>query len=153
MDEQAGTRGTRGDLRQDPVEGEDAAVELAAEDHLQHEERRGQLPWDDDLLRAQLVERQLLLRDHDRPVAGAHARAVREQEIAVLDERIRRERDRGHLEAALERPLVERLDVLAHRLEVEAARVDGARREAPEHEGVVGVRAEAETNEHRAAGP
>ena len=59
----------------------------------------------------QLVPAQLLVRDHDRAVAGAHARAVRQQQVAVLHERPRGGRERGHLEPSLLRPLVQRLDV------------------------------------------
>ena len=58
------------------------------------------------------------------------------------------QRQRGHLEPALERPLVQRLDVREHVLELEAARVDPSRGEAPEHERVVGIRAMPEADQH-----
>ena len=74
---------------------------------------------------------------------------MRQQRVAVLHERIRVQRDRGHLEPAAERPLVQRLDVLQHLLELEAARVDRAGRDRPEHERVVGIGAVAEANQHR----
>ena len=60
------------------------------------------------------------------------------------------ERDRGDLEPALEGPLVQRLDVPQHVLELEAARVDAPFREGPEHEGVIRVGAVAEVDEHGA---
>jgi len=78
-------------------------------------------------------------RDDDRPIARAHRRAVRQQHVLLLHERVRGERDRGHLEPPLERPLVQRLDVAQDVLELELARVDLARGEAPEHERVVRV--------------
>ena len=73
---------------------------------------------------AQLVERQRLARDDDRPVAGADAGAVRQQGVVLLHERVRGERERGHLEPAGPRPLVERLDVGEDLLELVATRVD-----------------------------
>ena len=117
-------------------------------------EERGRHPaGHGDLDAAEIVFGQRLARDDDRPVAGAHARPVREQDVPVLDERVRVERDRRHLEPALERPLVQRLDVLQDVLELEAARIDLARGERPEHECVVGIRAVAEPDLHRSASP
>ena len=49
---------------------------------------------------------------------------MRQQHVAVGDVRVRAERDRGHLEPALDRPLVQRLDVGDDLLELEPARVD-----------------------------
>ena len=126
--------------------------DIGAERQLQDEERRRELPRDHDLRRAQLVEREQLARDDDRPVARADARAVRQQQVAVLHERICRRRHRRHFEPPLERELVQRLDVVDHRLELVAASVDGSRGEPPEHERVVGIRAEAHPDQH-AAGP
>jgi len=85
-------------------------------------------PGDDDLGLAQLVECQRFLRDDDRPVAGTDRRAVREQRVPLVHERVGRERHRRHLEPPLERPLVQRLDVVDRRLELEALRVDRSRR-------------------------
>ena len=126
--------------------------ELAAEHELQHEERGRQPPGDDDLRLAQLVERQPLLRDDDRAVAGADRRAVREQRVALVHERVGRERHRRHLEPPVERPLVQRLDVLDHGLELEALRVDRSRREPPEHERIVWIGAEADADQHGGGG-
>ena len=75
---------------------------------------------------------------------------MRQQHVALLHERVGGERDRGDLELALERPVVERLDVLQDVLELEAARVDLAGGEGPEHERVVGVGAVAEVDQHGA---
>jgi hypothetical protein len=66
---------------------------------------------------------------------------VREDHVLVLDERVRVQRDRRDLEAALQSPLVQGLDALEHVLELEAASVDAAGRKSPEHERVVRVRA------------
>ena len=126
------------------------AVREVAERQPERQERRGHSAGDDDLGRPQLLERERLARHEDRPVAGADARAVRQQRVPVLDERVRVERDRGHLEPALERPLVQRLDVLQHLLEAESARVDRTGRNRPEHEGVVGIGAVTELDQHLA---
>ena len=65
------------------------------------------------------------------PVPRAHARPVRKDDVPLLHERIRVQRDRRHLEPALERPLVQGLDVSEDVLELEPARVDLAPRRAP----------------------
>ena len=88
--------------------------------------------------------------DDDRPVARPDARAVRQQRVVVLHERIRGERHRRHLEPSRARPLVERLDVGEHLLALEAAGVDAAFGERPEHEGVVGVGAVSYADPHEA---
>ena len=121
-----------------------------AECEAEGQERRRRPSGDDDLELAQLVERQRLAGDDDRPVAVADARAVRQQRVPVLHERVRVQRDRSHLELRLQRPLVQRLDVLQHLLELEAACVDRAGRDRPEHERVVRVGAMAEPDQHRA---
>ena len=149
VDEQARVRLPRRDLVHDLVERNLPEREVP-ELQLQRQERRRHAPGHGDLDPAQVILAQLLARDDDRPVAGAHARAVRKQDVLVLHVRVRVERDRGHLEPALERPLVQRLDVLQHVLELEPARVDLARGEAPEHERVVRVGAMAEADEHDA---
>ena len=87
-----------------------------------------------------------LPRDDDRPVARADARAVREQRVVLLHERIGGERDRGHLEAPRARPLVQRLDVAEDLLELVTAGVDEIRRERPVHERVVGIGAVADAD-------
>ena len=74
---------------------------------------------------------------------------MREQHVALLDERVGVKRDRGHLEPAFERPLVQRLDVAEHVLELEAARVHRPVGQGPEHERVVGVGAVAEADQHK----
>ena len=143
VDEQPGLGLARGDLVHDLVERHLARGKVT-DRKPQREERGRHAARNGDLDPPQVVVGQRLARDDDRPVAGAHARAVREQDVAILDERVRVQRDRRHLEPALERPLVQRLDVLQDVLELEAARIDLARGEAPEHEGVVGIRAVAE---------
>jgi hypothetical protein len=66
----------------------------------------------------------------------------------MLHQRIRGERERRYLEPALERPLVQDLNVLWHELELEAARVDRAGRQRPDHEGVVRIGGMSESNLH-----
>jgi hypothetical protein len=147
VDEQARGRGARRHLVEDPVEGHLAVAEVA-EVHAQDEEGRRHPAGDSDLDVAQLLPRERLLRHDDRAVAGAHARAVRQQDVLVLDERVRVERQRRDLEPSVERPEVQRLDVLQDVLELEVAGVDLPRRERPEHERVVGIRAVSEPDQH-----
>ena len=125
---------------------------VVAERELEDEERRRQLAGDDDLGLPELVEGQALARHDDRAVAGADRGAVRQERIALVHERVRRERHRRHLETAFERPFVQRLDVLDDRLELEALRIDGPGGEPPEHEGVVGIGAETDADHHAAGG-
>ena len=61
---------------------------------------------------------------------------MRQQRVALGDARVGAHRDRRHFEPA-GRPLVQRLDIRHDLLELEPARVDAARVERPEHEGVV----------------
>jgi hypothetical protein len=60
------------------------------------------------------------------------------------------EGDCRRFELAIERPLVQRLDVAQNVLELESTRVDLVRRERPEHERVVGIRAVSEPDQHAA---
>jgi hypothetical protein len=152
VDEHAGLCAPCRDLLLDDVERQHAVCELAAERHLQHEEGRRQRPRHHDLRLAQLVERQRLARDHDRPVPVADRRSVRQERVPLVHERIRRKGHCRHLEPSLQGPFVQGLDVLDHGLEVEALRIDGSRRQAPEHEGVVGICAEADADEHGGGG-
>ena len=122
-----------------------------AEHEAESEERGRQRAGDDDLAPGEVVDVDRLARDEDRPVARADRGAVRKQGVVVLDERVRGERDRGHLEARGARPLIQRLDVREHLLEAESARVDEIRRQRPVHERVVGVGAVADTDVHEAA--
>src|SRR5579884_178402 len=62
------------------------------------------------------------------------------------------DRQRGHLEAPLGRPLVQRLDVTQNVLEAEAAGVDLALRERVEHERVIRVRTMSKANQYRLYG-
>ncbi len=140
MDEEARLGASRGDLVRNLVEGKLAEAEVV-EHEPEREERRRHRSRDDDLELAQLGERQRPAGDDDRPVARPDARAVREERVVLLHEWIRRERDRGHLEPRRTGPLVQRLDVAEHLLELVAARVDEVRRQRPVHERVVGVRA------------
>ena len=64
---------------------------------------------------------------------------MREERVAIGEMRVRVDRDRGHLELALERAAVERLDVLQLVHVVEVAGVDLPLGERVEHERVVGV--------------
>jgi Mn-dependent DtxR family transcriptional regulator len=58
--------------------------------------------------------------------------------------------DRRRLELALDCPLVQRLDVAQHVLELEAARVDPLRGQRPEHERVVWIGAVSKPDQHAA---
>src|SRR5439155_17373275 len=96
---------------------------------------------------AQCLPLERLARDDDRAVAGAHARAVREQHVMVLHEGICVQREGSYFEPSLERPLVERLDVAQDVLELEAAGVDRAFGQGPEHERVVRIGTVAEADQ------
>ena len=125
MDDEADVRVARLHLVEDLVERHLAVAEVA-DRHAQDEERRRHATGDGDLEVGQVVQRERLSRHDDRAVAGAHARAVRQQHVPVLDERVRVQRDGGRLQPPLERPLVQRLDVAQDVLELEAARFDAA---------------------------
>ena len=148
VDEQAGLRVARLHGVEDAVERQSSVRKPAAECHPEHEERGRQTPRHCDLDVAELVERQVSARDDDRSVAGADRRTVGQQRVAVLHERIRGERQRGHLELPFERPFVQHLDVFRHELELEFPRVDASRHEAPGHERVVGVCGMADADAH-----
>ena len=148
MNQQPRVGAARANLVEDLVERQRAVPELLAEIEPQRQEGRRPCSGNDDLRVQQLVARQRARPHDDRSVAGAHRRAVRQDRVEVLHERIRRERHRCRLETPLERPLAERLDVIEDMLEFEAARVDRTRGERPEHEGVVGVRTMAEADQH-----
>ncbi len=115
------------------------AVFEGVQDEPECEERGRHRPRHDDLELPELVERLRLSRNDDRPVAGADARTVWEERVVLLNERIRGKRDRGDLETAGARPLVQRLDVAQDLLELVTAGVDEIRRERPVHERVVGI--------------
>ena len=87
------------------------------------------------------VRSAVLPRDDDRAVVVAHARAVRQQRVLVREVRVGVERHGGDLVLALERRAVQRLDVRQHLVDLDAAGVDVAARQAVEHERVVRIRA------------
>ena len=78
-------------------------------------------------------------RDDDRPVAVAEGRAVRKEEVAVGQARVRVEGDGGDGELSRHRAAVQRLDVGELVREREALGVDAPLGERVEHERVVGV--------------
>ena len=124
------------------------AVGEVAEHEPERQEGGRHRARDDDLLAAEVVHGRGLAGDDDRAVAGADARAVGEQRVVLLHERVGGERDRRHLEARGARPLIERLDVRQNLLERESARIDEIRRQRPEHEGVIGIGTVADANLH-----
>jgi hypothetical protein len=148
VDEQARVGSAGRHLAEDPVERERAIREAAAERHSEDEKCRREPSGDGDLDLTELVERQRLARDDDRAVPGTDRSAVRKQRVASLDERVRRERKRRHLELPVERPFVQHLDVLGEELEPEAARRELPGSERPDHEGVVRVRGMADPDQH-----
>jgi hypothetical protein len=148
VDQQARVCTSGLDLVEDAVERERAVREVATEHHAKHAERCRQPARDDDLAFAELRERQRLACNDDRPVARPDRRTVRQQVVAVLHERVRRERERGDFEPSVERPLVEHLDVLRHELELEPACVDVPCCQAPDHERVVGVGGMPDPDQH-----
>ena len=137
------------DLVHDLVERHLAEAEVPFQVEAEGEERRGHPARDGDLDVGQVGLLERVPGDDDRAVARAHARPVRKDHVTVLHERVRVQRDRRHLEPALERPLVQGLDALEHVLELEAAPVHAAGCETPEHERIVGVRAMSKANAQR----
>ena len=79
------------------------------------------------------------LRDDDRAVVVAHAGAVRQQRVLVGEVRVGVKRDGGDFVRAVERGAIQRLDVGQHLLDDEPAGIDGAARQAEEHERIVGI--------------
>ena len=80
-----------------------------------------------------------LLRDENRAVAIAHARAVRQQRVAILQMRIGVKGHGGDFVLAIKRGAVERLDVGQYLVDVDAVDLHGAARQPVEHERVIGV--------------
>ena len=148
VDEETGLRPAGGDLVQYAVEGEVARAHVA-ECKLEHVRGRGQRAGSHDLERTEIVERELLARDDDRPVAIAERGAVRQQHVPVGDGGIGARRERSHLQPALERPFVERLDIGRDRLQLQAARVHLPSGERPDHERVVWIGAVSNADRHR----
>src|SRR5262249_62244059 len=85
--EQPRLRPTRGDLLRDLREGELAVGEVA-EDEAKREEGGGVRPGHDDLRSRKLLAGDRLPRDDDRAVPRADARAVRQERVVLLHERI-----------------------------------------------------------------
>jgi len=146
VDEKPGVRAARGDLVGDRVEGQLAHLYLGAENEPQDEVGRREPTGNDDLELAQLIELETLPGDEQRSVAESERRAVGEQDVAVGNRRVGPERDRTHLERPSSAKAVERLDVGHYLLELEAAQIDASGLDSPEHEGVVGIRAVADTD-------
>ena len=147
MDEEPGLGGAGLHLVHDSVEGRLPVAEVA-DSHAQDEEGGRHPPWHGDLDLRETLERHGVAGDHERTVAGAHAGAMGEEDVRVLHEGVGVEGEGGHLQAPLQRPLVESLDVAEDVLELEAARVHAPAGKRPEHEGVVGVGAVTESDSH-----
>ena len=90
--------------------------------------------------------------DEARAVPVAERGAVRQQGVAIGDVGVGMDRDRGDLELAAARALVQRLDVLKFVNVGEAFRVNPPVGERPEHEGIVRIRAVGDVNRGH-AGP
>ena len=79
--------------------------------------------------------------DDHRAVLVAHAAPGRQQRVLVEQVRVGVDADGRDFEFALQRPAIERLDVLQFVDELQVARGDLVVRQGVEHEGVVRVRA------------
>ena len=77
--------------------------------------------------------------DNDRPVSIAHARPARQQRIIPGHVRIRVNRDRGNMQLAALRPLIERLNVCQAMVEPITPQIDLILRHRIEHERVIGI--------------
>ena len=78
--------------------------------------------------------------DNDRPVSIAHARPARQQRVLVGDVRIRVNGDRGNVELAASRPLVQRLNVFQSMFEPITTKIDFFLRHCIKHERVIRIR-------------
>ena len=85
--------------------------------------------------------------DQHRTVAVAHRSPRAEQCVAIVEVRVRVDRNRGHLVGPFEGLAVEALDVRQHVLEAQPTRVDELPGQGIEHEGVVRVRRVRHANE------
>ena len=140
-----------------PLVNEQPGVRLAVEDHLldlverhdgelearlvqpQRQVRRGERAWYRDP-RSFDPCHAAFPRDHDRPIVVAHAGAVGQQRVLVEQVGVRVKRDRRHFVPSFERGPIQGLDVRQNLIDNEAVGIDGAAREAVEHERVVGIR-------------
>ena len=96
----------------------------------------GQRPRNGHAGAADLARSTLAAHDQ-RTVAITHAGAVRQQRVLVGEMGERMKRHRRHFIAPLERRAVQRLDIGEHLIDDDAVCLDGAVRQAEEHEGVV----------------
>ena len=90
-------------------------------------------------------------RDHHRAVAIAHARAAGQKRITVAHIRKGVNRDRGDVQFAAKRALIQRLNVFEPMLEAIAAQIDLVFRHRVKHEGVIRIGRMAEGENIRSA--
>ena len=152
VDDQSRVRLASDDRVEDPVERQDPVGELVAEGQPEGQERRGHRPGDRDRLLAEIGDGHRTPGDHQRAVSVTHARAGREEGVAIGQRGVGVDGQGRDLELAGLRPAVEALDVVEHLDDLEPSRVDLAGGQAVEHEGVVGVRAVADPDARLAHG-
>ena len=85
------------------------------------------------------VEAVRLAADHHRAVAIAHARAARQERVTIAHIGIGVNRDRGDVEFAAHRALVQRLNIFEPMFESVAAQIDLVFRHRVKHEGVIRI--------------
>ena len=85
----------------------------------------------------------------DGAVSLAHGRTGIHHPVLLMHEDVGGGGDGRHLELAGASAPIQRFDVLQHVLDLDALGLHLARSERVEHEGVVGVRAVADTDQHR----
>ena len=121
------------------VERHKDVIEIDAKAEPQGQIRRGSQSRHGDRRAAQFVERHAPFGDDHRTIPVAHACPARTENVAMAEEGIGVDADRRQLQIALERTLVERLDVDQLVRKPIPARVDLALRQGIEHESVVGI--------------
>ena len=87
------------------------ALEIDAQAQPQRQVRARQLARHGDRRLAQLLDAHRLAGDDHRPVAVAHARAARAQDVLVVQKGVGVDAHGREFELGLERPAVERFDV------------------------------------------
>ena len=139
VNQQPGVHAPFLDRVHDLVERDHDLLEIRFVD-FHHQVRRRELAGYGDFLSAQIVPREFLTADDDRPVAVPEAPAARHQRVEPGEIRERMEGHCGHVPLALHRLAVQGLDVGEVMPELERRRSDLVPRQRVEHEGVVRVR-------------
>src|SRR6185295_3374477 len=123
----------------DLVERNNLIPEIRVEDPQRQKSTR-QLSRNRNLEIGDVIRRGRLARYDDRSVVIANRSAMRKKSVLLVNVRVSMKADRGDIVRATHRFLVESLNVFEKVLEIQIPSVQFVRREAIEHERVVGIR-------------